>query len=136
MNYFVSFNCFILKLSEKTVFFSLKTLWQWRRLPKIYECDYIGICWKKQRYNLFQIYQCFICSLYRGLSLSQTRENFGLEGAWEIVCVIYDFIGEMIFWWNHYRYGCLKSVRVSKIIISQIYIRNKNKDFGKRVPFK
>ena len=37
----------------------------------------------------------------------------------ETVCVIYDFIGEMIFCWNHYRYGFLKSVRVSKRIISQ-----------------
>ena len=54
----------------------------------------------------------------------------------ETACVIYDFIGEMIFCWNHYRYGFLKSVRVSKRIISQIYTRNKNKNFGKRVSFK
>ena len=44
----------------------------------------------------------------------------------ETVCAIYDFIGEMIFYWNHYKYGFLKSVRVSKRIISKIYIRNKN----------
>ena len=54
----------------------------------------------------------------------------------ETVCVIYDFIGEMIFCWNHYKNGFLKSVRVFKRIISQIYIRNKNKSFGKRASCK
>ena len=33
-------------------------------------------------------------------------------------CVMYDFIAEMIFCWNHYRYEFLKSVRVRKRIIS------------------
>ena len=51
----------------------------------------------------------------------------------ETVCVIYDFIDEVTFCWNHYRYGFLKSVRVIKRIISQIYFRNINKNFGKRV---
>ena len=54
----------------------------------------------------------------------------------ETVCVIYDFIGEMIYCWHHYRNEFLKSVRISKIIISQIYITNKIKNFGKRVTFK
>ena len=54
----------------------------------------------------------------------------------ETVCVTYDFIGEMIFCWNFYRYGSLKSVTVSKRMISQIYIRNENKNFGKRVSCK
>ena len=51
----------------------------------------------------------------------------------ETVCVIYDFIGDSFLCWNHYRHGFLKFVGVSKRIISQIYIRNKNKNFGKRI---
>ena len=54
----------------------------------------------------------------------------------ETVCVIYDFASEMLFCCNYSGYGFLKSVRISKIIISQIYIRNKNKNFGKRVSCK
>ena len=49
----------------------------------------------------------------------------------ETECVIYDFIAEMTFRWNQYEF--LKSVRVSKRIISQIYVRNTNKNFRKRV---
>ena len=30
------------------------------------------------------------------------------------VCVVYGFVGEMIFCWNHYRYWFVKSVRASK----------------------
>ena len=45
----------------------------------------------------------------------------------ETVCVIYDFIGEMIFCWNHYRYGFLKSTESTKELshkyISEIKIR-------------
>ena len=48
--------------------------------------------------------------------------------------VIYDFIGEMIFCWNHYRYALLKSVGVSKRVISEIYIRNKNTNLEKESP--
>ena len=51
----------------------------------------------------------------------------------ENACVICDFIAEIIFCWNHYRCGFLKSVKVSKRIISQIYIKNKNKNFEKGV---
>ena len=54
----------------------------------------------------------------------------------DTVCVTYVFIGEMIFCWNHYRYGFLKSLRVSKRIISKIHSRNKNKNFGKSVSCK
>ena len=54
----------------------------------------------------------------------------------EILCVIYDFISEIIFCWNHYRYGFLKFVRVSKRMISKTYIKNKKKNFGKRVSCK
>ena len=38
----------------------------------------------------------------------------------ETVCVIYDCVGEMIFYWNHYRYRFLESVKVSKRIILQM----------------
>ena len=48
-------------------------------------------------------------------------------------CVIYDFIGEIIFCWHHHRYECLEFVTVSKEIIQQIYISNENKNFGVRV---
>ena len=45
----------------------------------------------------------------------------------ETVCVIYDFIGDMFFCWNHYRYGFLKSVESAKELshkyISEIKIR-------------
>ena len=54
----------------------------------------------------------------------------------DTVCVTYVFIGEMIFCWNHYRYGFLKSLRVSKRIISKIHSRNKNKNFGRSVSCK
>ena len=42
----------------------------------------------------------------------------------------------MIFCWHHYRYEFLKSVKISKNIISQICITNKIKNFGKRVSLK
>ena len=65
----------------------------------------------------------FIIQLTLFISNSQElRARVCLRGT---VCVIYDFIGEMIFCWNHHRYGFLKSVRVSKRIISQIYISEK-----------
>ena len=54
----------------------------------------------------------------------------------ETVYIIYDFIGEMIFCWHHYRYEFLKSVRISKNIISQICSTNKIKNFGERVSLK
>ena len=66
------------------------------------------------------------------LFISNSQELRARGRLRETVCVTYDFIGEMIFRWKNYRYGFLKSVRVSKRIISQIYIRNKNKNFGKK----
>ena len=93
---------------------------------------WIRICWKKECYNPFQIYQYFKYSSYSRFYLSQTRKGFELNGAWD--CVVYDFIGEMIFCWHHYRCRFLKSVRIGKRIISQIYITNKNKNFGKESP--
>ena len=120
-------NCFLLPKAN--------LWWRWRRLPKIYGCDLIELEFvKKKRYKPFQINQYFKCSSYSGLFLSQTCKSFELGGAWErLVCVIYDFIGETTFCWNHYRDRILKSVRVSKRITSQIYVRNYNKNFGKRV---
>ena len=64
------------------------------------------------------------------ISNSQELRARGYMG--EIVCVIYDFIGEIIFCWNYYNYGFLKSVKANKRLISQICIRSKKKNFGKK----
>ena len=109
----------------KNCFLQIKANFRWRRwrLPKIYECDPIELEFVgKNNVMPFK---------YSNISLSKTRKSFELESAWQSVCVRYDFIGEMIFCWNHYRYKFLKSVRVSKRIILKIYIWNENKDFGR-----
>ena len=62
------------------------------------------------------------------LFISNSQELRDRECLRETVCVIYDFIGEMTFCWNHCKYGFPKSVRVSKRIISQIYIRKLEKE--------
>ena len=62
------------------------------------------------------------------LFISNSQELRDRECLRETVCVIYDFIGEMTFCWNHYKYRFPKSVRVSKRIISQIYIRKLEKE--------
>ena len=113
----------VMTLSKKNCFLQLKAnlWWRWRKLPsKIYEShpielEFVG----KKSYNPFQTFQYFKCSSCSGLCLSQTRTSFELEGVWERLYVLY-----MIHRWNdllleHYRYGFLKSVRVSKIIIWQ-----------------
>ena len=70
------------------------------------------------------------------LFISKSQELRASRFLRDTVCVTYVFIGEMIFCWNHYRYGFLKSLRVSKRIISKIHSRNKNKNFGKSVSCK
>ena len=70
------------------------------------------------------------------LFISNSQELRASRFLRDTVCVTYVFIGEMIFCWNHYRYGFLKSLRVSKRIISKIHSRNKNKNFGKSVSCK
>ena len=70
------------------------------------------------------------------LFISNSQELQASRFLRDTVCVTYVFIGEMIFCWNHYRYGFLKSLRVSKRIISKIHSRNKNKNFGKSVSCK
>ena len=70
------------------------------------------------------------------LFISNSQELRASRFLRDTVCATYVFIGEMIFCWNHYRYGFLKSLRVSKRIISKIHSRNKNKNFGKSVSCK
>ena len=88
-------------------------LWpRWRRLPEIYKCDPIELEFvgKKECYNPFQIYQYFKCSSYSGISLSQTRKSYKLEGAWERLYVLYR--------WNDLLLESLQ-VQFSKICYSQ-----------------
>ena len=138
--FFVNFNCLSVMLSRKTVFFQLKAnlWWQWQRLPQTYECDPIELEFIEKKNIVIpsniSIFQMFIIQWTLFISNSQELRARGCVR--ETVCVIYDCVGEMIFYWNHYRYRFLESVKVSKRIILQIYIRDKNKNFGKRVSCK
>ena len=110
---FLILTVWVMALSKKNRFLQLKAnlWWRWRKLPsKIYECDPTELELVEECYNHFQTFQYFKCSSCSGLSLSQTRTSFELEGVWIRLYVLY-----MIHRWNDLLLESLQ-VRISKSV--------------------
>ena len=110
--FFNNFNCFRLDTFQKAVFFSSNSIYGDKSILKYdfdpIELEFVGeknIIIPFKYINISNIHHT-VDSLY--LKLARTSSQKVLE----LVCVKYNFIGEMIFYRN-YRYGSLKSVRIS-----------------------
>ena len=121
----------VLTLSKKNRFLQLKANLWWLpgRLPKIYECDPIELEFVEKKNFVIPFKHINISNVHHTVdSLYLKLARASSYSAWERL----SHRSNDLFC-NHFRHGFLKSARVSKTIISQTYIRNENKNFGKRV---